>query len=135
MNVDYKMLADNDPGGDLETAFAAMKAETVTVAQDRKLTYIDIANEAGFQVATNLQLKINEAIQAGVFPDLVDAALKGDGININDPQVAGVIGSLGLSAGGEAAILDLQNVTSPKYPRLRIGYLSDARRKRERGLI
>tara|TARA_S200002703_G_scaffold1263_1_gene2210 strand:+ start:11128 stop:11535 length:408 start_codon:yes stop_codon:yes gene_type:complete len=135
MIVDYKLLADNDPGGYIETAFAAMQAETVTSAQDRKLSYIDIANEAGFQVATNLQLKIKAAIDAGVFPDLVDSALKGDGININDPQVAVVISTLGLSAGDEAAVLDLQNVTSAKYPNLRIGHLSDARRKRERGEV
>jgi len=141
--VDYKLLADNDPGGDLQIAFEAMKAETVTQAQGRKLTYLQIANEVDFATATALQKRISALVVAGTFPEWLDASLKAEGVNINDPQIHGEQGALNALVGDGAefsqvqadAIAALKNVTTLKYSGLKLGHLETARAMRLKGDI
>jgi len=137
--IDYTAIANGDPGGDLTTAFSVMKAETITVAADKMCNYISVAREVGFAVAAALESRVNELISAGAFPSWLKAALENDGININDPQVAGLVASLvdgsTFTQTQADAILAMSQVLSDKYPNLKEGYLQDARRKRAGGLI
>lgn len=137
--IDYKLIADNDPGGDLETAFAQMAAETVTVAlPGKRQTYLSLADDVGFTEAMTLSATIDVAVQAGKLPKWVDSAMESGGIDVTNPQVEPILQSLvnaSLSAEVVSAILETGVETRAKYPGLRVGYLADARRKRARGEI
>ena len=137
--IDYKLIADNDPGGDLETAFAQMQAETVTVpVPGKRQTYLSIADEVGFTEAATLSATIAAAVQAGQLPRWVDIALEGPGIDVTNAQVGPILTSLvnaSLTSEMVNSIIATGTETQPKYAGLRIGYLADARRKRERGEI
>lgn len=137
--IDYKAIADGDPGGDLEAAFAAMAAETVTVQiPGKRQTYISIADEVGFAEAAALSGTVEAEVTAKQLPKWVDVALEQDGIDVTNPQVKpildGMVNDL-LTQAMVDAIIATGSEDRPKYPGLRIGYLADARRKRERGEI
>ena len=53
--IDYKNIADNDPGGDLDVAYEAMKKETVKSYPTKMMTYLDIANLLDLSI-TNLKV-------------------------------------------------------------------------------
>ena len=137
--IDYKLIADNDPGGDLETAFAQMQAETVTVpVPGKRQTYLSIADEVGFAEAAALSGTVEAEVTAKQLPKWVDVALEQDGIDVTNPQVGPILSSLvneTLTQTMVDAIIATGSEDRPKYPGLRIGYLADARRKRERGEI
>jgi len=136
--IDYRGLADGDPGGTLQDAFNIMETATVSEAEDRSFNYTQIANQAGFGVATELQAVVTMLVGANQFPAWVNSALESEGINVNDPQVSGAVTSLvaaGLSQESADAILALRYVENKVYPRIKIGYLANARQKRIDGEI
>ena len=126
--VDYKLLADEDVGGDLRTAYEAMVVMTVDSTPKKLMTYVDIASEVGFTEASDLEV----AVVAGS-PAWVHDALQTRGLDVNDSVVQAQL--LILVPQHEAAITAAGVVTEKKYPGLKEGYLSDARRKREEGKI
>jgi hypothetical protein len=130
VSVNYKLIADNDPSGELETAFAAMAAETVTSTPEVMVTYRQIGETVSLAASAELETALNDS--GNGIPSWVDTALTKDGINVNDPQVADVLGSLSSSA---ADITAMGVVTSPVYAGLKIGHLANARQMRMDGRV
>jgi len=64
MGVNYKAIADGDPGGELTAAFNTMEAETVSANPETRINYLSIANRVGFSTSTKLQTAIRAEIQA-----------------------------------------------------------------------
>lgn len=137
--VNYELIADNDPGGDLEAAFALMKAETITQPKDRKVNYVQIANEAGFTEASALEYRIKALVSTSNLPEWVHDALKSEGLNINDSQVSAQLNALvdgtTLTTAHVDAILAMKNEVSPKYPGIKLGHLETARLLRVEGKV
>ena len=130
MSVDYKLIADNDPAGELQTAFDAMAAETVTSTPEFMVTYRKIGQSVSLAASAELETALKDASNG--IPSWVDSVLAKDGINVNDPQVAGVLAALSSHA---AAITAMGVVTSPKYAGLKIGHLANARQMRADGRV
>jgi len=129
MSVDYKLLADNDLGGDLDAAFATMSAETITSTPEVMVTYRRISAAVSLEASATL-----EAIVQGMetMPSWVDKALATDGIDVNNPQVAGLLDSI--IPEFSAAIIAMGIVTTPRYAGLKIGHLANARQKKEQAI-
>lgn len=131
--VDYKLIADNDPGGDIETAYAAMAAETVTSTPETRLTYLSIANRVGYAAAAALYDRV-----IANMPAWINQAMMQGGVDVNNPQTAGILNSLvggGFTAKMMSDIINAGVESSPKYPGLKIGHLANARQKRAAGDI
>jgi len=129
--IDYKLIADNDPTGTLDSAFASMSAETITTNPEKLVTYISVANQVGFAESGELEAGV---LSDTTLPKWVDKSLNTGGVNVNDPQVAGLLSVL-VSAATSTKILAMGDVLSPKYPNLTMGVLADARRLRTEGVI
>lgn len=131
MRPDYTKIADNDPGGDLEVAFAAMLILTEESTPDEvKITYRTVGRDIGFAESMELEDKLKASENV---PYWIDNTLNTEGVNVNDPQTAGVLAGLALSEGLADAIVALGVITSLMLPTLRIGELQTARDKRTRG--
>lgn len=131
--IDYKAIADADAGGTLDAAYAILAAETITTNPEKKMSYLSIANEVGFTEATELSKRVPAVLEGWV-----DAALKGDGIDVNNPQTSALVNSLvdaNFTQAMADAVLAAGNVSTPKYPSLKIGHLANARDMRARGVI
>lgn len=129
--TNYKLIADSDPGGDLETAFATMASETITEKPEVMITYRKI----GAAVSLSASFELESAIKASTqIPSWVDDVLRTDGIDVNDPQVSATLGAL-VSAQTAADILAMGQVTKPKYQGLKLGHLQNAREMRAEGRI
>lgn len=138
--IDYTSIANGDPGGDLQLAFESMTAETVEQAQDRKVNYVVIANEAGFAEAGALEARIRAKIAANELPEWVHDALKSGGLNINDSQLEtqllSMVDEVSLTTAHANKILTLKTVSVAKYPQLREqSHLAKARKLRVEGKI
>lgn len=131
MSVNYKLIADNDPGGTLEDAYTAMSAETVTTAPKVMVTYRKVAASVNLEASAELEASVIASVDV---PDWVNIALADGGINVNDPQTEGLLSTL-VSPQTASAILDMGIVTDPKYPGLKIGHLSNARQMRTEGRV
>jgi predicted TIM-barrel enzyme len=127
--IDYKNIADNDPGGDLEIAFATMAAMTVSSTPEKMLTYIGVAKATSFAAAVELQASVKANV-----PEWVDSALNGDGIDVNDSQSQALLNSI-VSKETADAIIASGVETNPVYPGLKVGHLANARQKRAKGVI
>ncbi len=131
MSIDYKKIADNDVGGELDTALATMKLLTETVKLDEKLiTYRTIAAQVDLAASAELETAIKGA---ETMPEWVHTSLSNTGININDPQTEGVLNKLGLS--DAQSIIDIGVDEVLMFPSLRAGHLEVARAKRIAGEI
>lgn len=131
MAIDYKKIADNDVGGDIDSALVTMKLLTETVQSAEKLvSYRKVAAETTLATSAELETAIKAA---ETMPEWVHTSLSNDGININDPQTAGVINSLGLS--DAQSIIDIGIDEVLMFPNLRAGHLEVARAKRIAGEV
>ena len=129
--VNYKLIADNDPSGDLETAFAAMGAEAVTSTPEVMVTYRRISAAVSLAASAELEAAVKAEL---TIPSWVDTALASDGIDVNDAQVSAVLDSL-VSVATAAAIKAMGVITDPKYKGFKIGHLANARQMREEGRV
>jgi hypothetical protein len=136
--IDYKAIADADPGGDLQIAFDAMKAEAVDVLRDvesrmmsARTVYGLIGDVSGKAAMDAIKTSLTDSdVKSWFSPDQggVDSFLVGPTFD-------------GLAAGGVITQAEADLVKSyaytktPKYPSLRMGHLQDARRKRAAGEI
>ena len=127
--ADYKFIADNDPGSDLDLAFLSMSIETVTSNPEKLMTYRSIANEVGY--AESVELENGTAALA----KWVNSDLQGRGIDINSPQTAELLGSGIVSNETATKLLAAGVVSSPKFPGLKKGHLQNARQMRVAGEI
>ena len=127
--VDYKLIADNDPDGNLEVAFGTMSIETINTAPEVMVTYRRISASVGLQESIDL-----EAAVITHMPDWINNNLAFDGININDPRAGDVLISL-IGEVSANKIIEMGVVKVLKYNGLKIGHLANARRKRLEGKI
>lgn len=131
--INYKLIADNDPGGDVEAAYASMSGETVSSTPETRMTYLSIANRVGFGTAAALY----ERVVAGM-PAWVNESMLNGGVDVNNPQTYGLLRSLiggNFTADMADAIVSAGIERTPKYPGLRLGHLVNARQKRAAGEI
>ena len=131
MSVDYKLIADNDPAGELQSAFDSMKTETVTSTPEVMVTYRRISASVSLAASAELEAAV---LAAQAMPSWVNTALASDGIDVNDPQVSATLNNI-VSADTAAAIIAMGIVTIPKYAGLKIGHLANARQMRAEGRV
>tara|TARA_R110002074_G_scaffold119_2_gene486 strand:+ start:901 stop:1293 length:393 start_codon:yes stop_codon:yes gene_type:complete len=129
--VNYKLIADNDPVGELQTAFDSMAAEAVTSTPEVMVTYRQIGERVSLAASAELEAAVNGS---ELVPSWVDSVLAKDGINVNDAQVSATLGAI-VSTDTAAAIIAMGLVTSPKYAGLKIGHLANARQMRAEGRV
>lgn len=133
MTVDYKLIADGDPTGDLFVAYDTMLAQTETVSKGVfKVSDIMVAKEIGLTKA-NLFLDAVETFM----PSRVANWIQGQGIDINDAETVAALGTItALVAEDLAAVLAMGTSTACIYGTgFKPGHLQNARQKREAGLI
>jgi len=111
-------------------AFNAMAAENETTNPERKLTYLQVANESTFAIAAELSAQVIE----NNMPNWVDAALSGEGIDVNNKQSQDMLNDI-CSEATANTIIALGDVLTPKYPGLKIGHLDNARQMRVEGRV
>ena len=138
--VDYKAIADGDQGGDLRVEYERMKAEMVSTTPMKRMNYRKIATECNYDCAAKLSKAIASAIGAGSMPPFVEAMMNNEGLDVNDVQVQAQLDALVASPiDYEQADMDelvaAGVVQTHKYPSMRMGYLQNAREKREAGKI
>ncbi len=130
MSVNYKRLADEDVGGELESAFGTMSVMTVETTPEVMVTYRKVGAEVGLTASAELETAMKTA--EGI-PDWVNIALSTDGINVNDPQVSGLLGAL--VPDYSDAIIALGSTTKAKYQSLQVEQLEKARKLRAEGIV
>ncbi len=131
--IDYKKIADNDVGGEIDVALPVMKLLTEQNTPDEKMvTYRNIGSNVGLAESLEFETKIKAA---ETLPEWVNISLSNDGINVNDSQVAGVLSGLGLADGVADSIIALGVEDNLMFPNLRAGHLEVARAKRLAGEI
>lgn len=140
MNVDYKAIADADPGGDLTLAFETMAAATETRGRGAyRITQLEVANQVGMAIATTFRAGLDRAVVEGACPAWVVSALDVGGIDINHPDTVGsmnaLVGSGYLLQDDVTAIIGMGSEIVVTWPRLKEGHLDDARTKRAKGKI
>ncbi len=84
MSVNYKRLADEDVGGELDSAFNTMSAMTVETKPEVMVTYRKVGSDVGLTASAELEVAMKTA--DGI-PDWVNIALSTDGIKLNDLKV------------------------------------------------
>jgi len=112
----------------LEAAYTLLVAQGVNSTPVIKKTYTDFGNQAGAVAASQLQIRV-QATQA----PWVNDALSNNGIDINNPQVAGLVNSMidaNFTQDMADAILATGVVTTKTFPSLQLGHLQNAREQR-----
>lgn len=128
--IDYRAIIEDDPGGDLETATAALAAMTVESMQDKSVTYVSIAREAGADVADAFQDRVAELSAANVLRGWVSEALETEGLNVNNPQVVARLNAMvggGFTQAHTDAILAMRVSSRQKHPGILPGHVQNAR--------
>ena len=135
MTTDYSALASGDPGGELQTAYETMKAETVSTlktltgnelriwAAQNPADYQNIKTAADTNVAAEMALALMQT------PDSI--------LEMGKPEVAALVGGLHqyglLSDTGKAALEAMATIERPLYPGLTQAQLEKARVMRMEG--
>ena len=127
--IDYKNIADNDPGGDLDVAYEAMKKEAVKSYPKKMMTYLDIANLLDLSKSKELQ---DAVVGIADIPEFVDHELKSGGLDVNDVKSQYMLRAI-VSEDTANAIIGLGAVVTLAYPNFKIGHLSNARQMRLEG--
>lgn len=130
MSVDYKLIADEDPGGDLEEAYATMKARTVlNEKREARYTDQDIAREIGFALANQFLDDVEAAV-----PPRVMYWLKTLGIDVAHLDTRAVLTNI--NPRNVDLVLALKDEIVPKYGiGFKLGHLQNARQYRLEGKI
>ena len=89
MSVNYKLIADNDPGGTLDAAFESMAAETTKQSKGKYLVNdLMIVNELG---ASDGHAFLDSVEASELLPERAKLWLRGNGIDVNHPDVEGIL--------------------------------------------
>ena len=138
--TDYKAIADDDIGGDIDAAVDALRSLTVTVKPTGTLMInertilgaLGIADGDAFMSAIEASPSVPDRVKAWFKPDQ-------QGVDILNAETRGMIQAFKaagvLSQAQEDTLLNLGVTTQPKYANLQIGQLIDARRMRSAGEI
>jgi hypothetical protein len=136
--VDYKLIADSDPGGDLQAAFDTMAAETVSKTPEVYVNYTNLM-AVDLALAGQLSAIIKAAVDAGTLPEVVHIRLNNGGLNINNPSsgyvLQGFVEAGYLTQAEKDTIMAMGVVTTKKYPGLKPGHVQNARQKRAEGIV
>ncbi len=140
MSVDYKAIADADPGGNLTVTFLAMAAETETRSRGiHRITQLEIAREVGMVAATRFRDGLDSAVTGSLIPAWVVGALDATGIDINHAStqgaMAGLVTAMKLQQDDVDAIIAMGSEVVNVWPELKEGHLQNAREKRAAGKI
>jgi hypothetical protein len=104
-----------------------------------KQTYVSLSAEIGVGLTAQLESAVESAIAIGDLSVWVGKALNGNGINVNDAQVAGVLGSLVGTHGFDQDLVDAivatGVTTNLKFPNLKVGHVQTALQKRYKGEV
>lgn len=134
--IDYQAISDADPGGDLQAAFAALSAETISVLRGVDERMLSARGVYGIIGKTAGKAAL-DAIKAGEADDDVKAWFS--------PSEGGIDSFLigptfqGLADGGVITQAEADLVISyaytiqPKFPGLTIAQIDKARMKKARG--
>lgn len=136
--IDFALIADFDPGGDIETAFASIAAETKAVTAEYRMNYLTIACDVGLVESAALETVISNAIAAGTLPKWVDTKMNGDGLDINNSKTVEVLGTLIVDPFTQTmadAIIAAGVSTSSKFPNLKLQHVTQARAMRTAGKV
>lgn len=127
--VDYTAIADGDPGGDLEAAYATMLAETITQSRGQHpVTDLRVAGEIGLAAAEEFFTSIEAVVSSRVI-----GWFRTTGVDINHPDTIATLNAI--NPPHKDAVLAMGNETVSKYPGLTIEHLKKARTKRAAGEI
>jgi hypothetical protein len=132
MSINYKLIADDDPGGELETAFATMSVVTVVNEKiQARYTDQDIAREIGFGPANQFLDDVEAAV-----PGRVAYWLRTLGIDVAHIDTINVLNNLDPAPRNLNLVLALKNEKIPKYGfGFKEGHLQTARKKLAEGKI
>ena len=126
--IDYKVIADADPGGDLQAAFEAMRDETVTsyrALSGNELRLWSAANPNDYSAIKVAEIAFS-LIQT---PDSLLELNRADVLLMVEGMVTGGI----FSEEGKNALLAMATVITPAYPGLNQAVLAKARDMRKEG--
>lgn len=141
MKPDYKAIADEYAAKSYispSAAFAAMSAETVTVAKaEARYTEIGLMSDLGMSVADAL---LNKIVGSPLVSPRVQRLIESEvGINLADAETQGLLTALegngDISTAEKNLLLDLASETKPKWPNLKEGHVQNAVEWRQGGLI
>ena len=130
--IDYKLIADEDPGGDLQTAFDTMAAVTIEVRKSRAIyNSLGLAAAIGF---TNANEFLNDVEASTLIPERVVMWINTTGVDIVNADTALILKVI--APQHLDLVLALANETISKYgARFRMGHLQNAREYRARGKV
>lgn len=92
--ADYKSIADNDPGGDAQAAFEALKGMKQNSNENVMITDLSMANRLGFTVANEILDGIQMAIDANQISSRVMRWIETVGIDVNNSDSVAQIDAL-----------------------------------------
>lgn len=128
--VDYTLIANEDPGGTLEQAYATMVDRRVSVSRGvYKITDIMVAAEIGLSKAESFL----SAVEAAV-PARVSHWIKTGGIDINHPDTIATLTAINPPHLAEVLPMGSESVC-PYGAGFKIGHLQNARQMRADGRI
>ena len=135
MGVDYKGIADADPGGTLEDAFKYMSEDIKVQSRgEYRVTQLIMARDLGMTLATSIRAKLDTAVVAGGVPGWLIGFLDGPGIDINDPETAifmtQLVAGKILNKSEADALLGMRTETVLVWSGLKIGHLDNSRQGR-----
>jgi len=134
MRVNYQQLAQDDPGGTLDEAFAIMSNKKVDVIIDVRLNDVALASRVGIGKAMQFQGALKAAVADGGMPGDVLDWFNGSGIELNNNESIGLLNSMAdngyISLQLRDEIIALRVVKKDMYPGLKIGHLQNAREKK-----
>lgn len=128
--IDYEAIANDDIGGDIDTAFTALTAMTITQSRGEYLVNDKAVTNALGLVAAN---KFLDALEASPIPERVKRWMIGDGIDINHPDTVATL--IAMAPPGYESVLALGTETVAKYPGITPAHLQKARTMRAEGRI
>ena len=137
--INYTAIAGADIGGELDVAYAALKALSVdSTANEHLMSYLSIANQVDFATSMALEVVVKAAVGASQLPAWVDTRLNNTGIDVNNPQTAGLLTSLVAGPFTQAMVdaIVAAGVTQVfTFPSVQLGHLQNAREKRIAGVV
>ena len=135
--MNFKFIADNDPGGELDAAYRSMSTETISGTGKVLLTDQSIANDLGLVVGITITEGIEQAVADGELPARIIRWLEGDGIDVNHVDTQATLVSLHIggyiSEAHKNALIALGDDLA--YPGLTKSQLDKARRLRSEGKV
>ena len=135
--TDYKAIADADIGGDLQTAFEALRDQTVSsyrAVTGNELRLWSASNSADYSA-------IKAAAETNVIAEIAfsliaspDSILELDRADVRN-MIDGLVGAGVMSDTGKTALLAMATVNAPQFPGLNQAILAKARDMRAGGRV